>query len=59
MLNKELSVFNQKRFFAKEKLIKSIKYSEERLLSHHEIIVTLANQKIVKVYSHQYLQIYG
>ena len=48
MLNKELSVFNQKRFFAKEKLINSIKYSEERLLSHHEIIVTLANQELSK-----------
>ncbi len=48
MLNKELPISSQKRHFAKEKLAKSIKYSEERLLSHHEIIVTLTDQKLSK-----------
>jgi uncharacterized protein involved in exopolysaccharide biosynthesis len=48
MLNKKISDLDQKRHFAKEKLSKSIKYSEDRLLSHHEVVVTLKHQELSK-----------
>ena len=48
MLNKEISEKDKKRHFAKEKLSKSIKYTEDRLLSHHEVVVTLKNQNLSK-----------
>jgi uncharacterized protein involved in exopolysaccharide biosynthesis len=48
MLNKKISDLDQKRHFAKEKLSKSIKYSEDRLQSHHEVVVTLNHQELSK-----------
>ena len=48
MLNREISSSEKRRHFAKEKLSKSIKYSEDRLLSHHEIVVTLNDQNLSK-----------
>jgi len=48
MLNSELSTNDKKRHFAKEKLKKSIKHSEERLSNYHEISVKHGNQYLTK-----------